>query len=191
MAKSQGLSGAAQAMEAELGRFEELTEALQRERLSSEKALKRAAQRLEQIAECDQRMAERLQQLVGVITEVRQRQEAGAATVQRCALAIQQRAAELSQLHSQGEALRQEAALVGQRAQQLLASDNGSDENGGIRRAFEAIQQSVRDLAASAQAFAEAALAKDFPDLARDGESLRMQLLATSNKLDLLSRRMG
>lgn len=187
MATSSALAAAAQTLETELVRFEELTEALQREKLNSEKGIRRAGQRLEAIAECERRMATHLQTLVGAIAAVSERQQAQAIAVQKYATVLQQRAEALASLRAKGEVLREEAARIHTAARELFGE--GEVEVVGVdpRHGIDAIGQAIEKLAEGARELSQAAEGQGFVEMARDGESLRLQLLATHNRLDLLA----
>src|SRR5690348_10672479 len=90
------LTAAAEALETELQRFEEVALALQREKLTTEKGLRRAAQKLGELATADTRLGERLQALVTAIGAARERQQAQAEAVHARAEEIQRRTDVLS-----------------------------------------------------------------------------------------------
>src|SRR5574337_2205191 len=134
------LATAADQLAAELHRFHELADALDRERLNSEKALKRAIHRLQQLADCDARLAGYVQTLVAAIGAARERQEAQARSVQTRATEIQTRSQALLLLRERCDALHAQAVEVNARAQQLLQDQNGgTDERVRLRAALEEI----------------------------------------------------
>lgn len=183
-----GLATAAEALEAELKRFEDLAETLAHERLDSEKNLRRAAQALVAIQGVDTRLAEHLASLVSAIGAARERQEASANLVRDRAEVIRQRSEALTELMQRWEALGQEAVEVTRVAQQ--AADAGDDTNGDERprevgAAFAQVDERLGNLAESAQGLARAAEQIEFQDLARQADGLRMQVLAARNKLRL------
>jgi DNA repair exonuclease SbcCD ATPase subunit len=178
------LAVAAEALEAELRRFEDLAEALGRERLDSEKNLRRAAQALLALQEADARLAGRLAALVAAIGAARERQELNARAVQGHAEVIRQRSEVLSGLMERWEALGRAAGEVTRLAQH--AATPGGDSNGDERRdALAEIADRLTGLAESAQALTDAARAAEFADLARQADGLRLQVLAARNKLRL------
>src|SRR5581483_6180635 len=186
------LTEAAEALEAELRRFDELALAVQREKLTSEKGLRRAAQKLGELASADTRLGERLQALVAAIGAARERQQAQAEAVHARAEEIQRRTDVLASLLGQWAALGRDAAEVNKVAQSLVTDDEG--ENGSTRRAldptrFEEVDDRLGRLADDAQRLADAAKDAGFPDVADQGTSLRAQLLAALNKVRLLRER--
>jgi len=96
--RTDALIAAAEALESELGRCEQLASNLERERLDSEKNLRRAAQALGALSDVGTRLGEHLAALLAAIHEVRARQEALTTAVQTQAARIQQRSEALSAL---------------------------------------------------------------------------------------------
>jgi len=184
---SVGLATAAEALEAELSRFEDLVDALARERLESEKNLRRAAQNLVAIRDVDARLAERLGALVTAIGAARERQETSANVVRERAELIQQRSEALTALMQRWEALGQEAAEVTRIAQEAVSGEQESngDEQAKPEATFARMDERLGNLAESAQGLATAAQEVAFEDLARQADGLRMQVLAARNKLRL------
>ena len=184
---SVGLAIAAEALEAELRRFEDLVEALAHERLESEKNLRRAAQTLVSIRDADARLAERLGALVTAIAAARERQEASARVVGERAGLIQERSEALTALMHRWESLGQEAAEVTRIAQQAVSGDQDTngDEKPDTDTTFARVDERLGNLAESAQGLAAAAQEVAFEDLARQADGLRMQVLAARNKLRL------
>jgi hypothetical protein len=182
-----GLAVAAEALEAGLRRYEDLAEALGRERLDSEKNLRRAAQALLALHDADARLAEQLAALVAAIGAARERQQASAVAVQERAELIRVRSEALRGLMAQWEALGRDANELTQLAQEAAVSReaNGADGVGSRAAAFGQVDQRLTGLAERAQGLIDAAQAVDFGDLARLAEGLRAQVLAARNKLRL------
>src|SRR5437867_3968671 len=86
-----GLAAAAGALDAELQRYEQLATAIQQERLTSEKSLRRAAQKLAEIGAADTRLGSHLQDIIVAIAAVRDRQQVHATAVQARAEEIRRR----------------------------------------------------------------------------------------------------
>lgn len=185
-----GLAVAAEALETELRRFEELADAFGRERLDSEKSLRRAAQSLLALQEAETRLAEQLGALVAAIGTARERQEASAIAVQGRAELVRQRSEALQELMARWEALGREAGEVTRLAQEAQTSreTNGDEQIDEHGAAFEQVDTRLTALAGSAESLSSAAAAVDFDDLARLAEGLRQQVLAARNKLRLARR---
>ena len=182
-----GLAAAAQALEAELARFDELGEALARERLDSAKNLRRAAQSLVALQDVEVRLGEHLAALLKAMGAARERQESRAVAVRDRAEMIRQRSEALSALMQRWEALGREAAEVTGLAQQATAARDASngEPRDDVSSVFEQLDGRLGSLAESAEAMVDAAKGVDFDDLARHADGLRLQVLAVRNKLRL------
>ena len=188
--QTPGLSAAADALEAELQRYESLAVELQRERVDSEKALRRAAQRLVALQASDARLGEHVQALVAAINGARDRQQALATAVQARAAEVQTRSDRLTSLLQQWETLGSDAAEVNHLIQRL-APDGGEppkapETNGGGADGFVEVEARLGRLADDAARLAASALEDEFPELGRRAESLRLQLTSAKNKLRLV-----
>jgi chromosome segregation ATPase len=183
------LTEAAQALEVELRRYEELAVVLRRERLDTEKNLRRAAQALTALRESDARLGEHVQALVAAIGAARERQQANAEVVQAQANRIRERSESLTGLLGRWQTLGDDAGQVN-RLIQRLATDrresNGSGEASGLAAAFDEVDARLGQLAEDAQTLSTSAEAEGFADLGRQAESLRLQLLSARNKLRTL-----
>ena len=183
------LTEAAQALDLELRKYEELAVVLQRERLDSEKNLRRAAQSLTALRESDARLGQNLQALVEAIGEARERQQANAKTVQTQADKIRERSETLTRLLGRWEALGEDAGQVNQLIQKLATERreaNGSGDGAGLAQTFEEVDARLGRLAEDAGTLSTSAEEERFGDLGRQAESLRLQLLSARNKLRTL-----
>jgi hypothetical protein len=182
------LTDAAQALDAELRRYEELASDLARGRLDTEKNLRRAAQALAALRESDTRLAEHVQGLVAAIGAARERQQASAEVVQRQAERIRVRSESLAALLSRWQALGDDAAEVSRLVQQLATAPR--EDNGGREPAMLAeVDARLERLADDARSLCATAEAEGFADLGRQAESLRLQLLSARDKLRTLQEK--
>jgi len=182
---STSLIVAAEALENELQRCEQLATELERERLDSEKNLRRAAQALSSIGESSVRMGNQLTALLAAIDVARQRQEALSASIQASAQRIRQRGEVLRLLLERWATLGTHAAEVNQLAQRPPQKEG--EPNGGSS-AVEEVEGRLSRLADEAESFATTAATEQFADLARQGEALRARILSARNKLRLARR---
>jgi hypothetical protein len=194
-----GLIAAAEALDAELKRYEGLAEALNRTALSSQKALERSAATLKEVADCDDRLGVRARELIEAITAAREKQQAQAQAVHARALELSDRVEIWKELMQSYEGLSQEAggvnALIQASLEPAVQSRKASPEAGtpelseaaiaGLEEAHARLGQ----LAEAAEALAEGAQAKNFPDVMREADAVRQQLLAARNKLGLLRKK--
>jgi hypothetical protein len=189
--EAAALAVAAEALETELRRYEQLAVAVQRERLTSEKALRRAAQKLTELGGSDARLGEHVQALLAAINAARERHDTHAAAVQARADEIRQRSEVLTGLLTRWETLGRDAAELSRLSQGLLAGEtegNGSPVD--QRRRLDEVLARLERLAEDAETLQQAARDREFADLTEQAGSLRSQLLAVLNKLRLLQGRL-
>lgn len=183
------LTEAAQALDVELRKYEELAVVLQRESLDSEKNLRRAAQSLTALRESDARLAENLQALVAAIGAARERQQANAESVQTQADSIRERSETLTRLLGRWETLGEDAGQVNVLIQRLATERreaNGSGQTPALAETFDEVDARLGRLAEDAGTLSTSAEEEKFADLGRQAESLRLQLLSARNKLRTL-----
>ncbi|NUQ73041.1 MAG: hypothetical protein HUU21_05755 [Polyangiaceae bacterium] len=192
-----GLVGAAEALDAELRRYEGFVEALGRTALSSQKALERAAATLKEVADCDDRLGLRARELIDAITAAREKQQAQAHAVHARAIELSERVETWKELMRSYEGLSQDAASVNALIQTSLApavqsrkAEGGAPDLGEAAIAgLEEAHAKLGSLAEAAEALAARAQDKGFPDVAREADAVRQQLLAARNKLGLLRKK--
>jgi len=185
-AAAPALGVAAEALEAELRRYEELVETVRVARLDSEKGLRRAGQALLQLQASDGKLATLVQALVAAVGSASARQQELAAAVRESAVRIGERSELLTALLGRWEALGVAAAEVNGIVQQLTADGEPGGNGVDRERALQTVQERLAQLAEEAQSLGERANGDSFPDLGRQAESLRLQLLNAANKLRLL-----
>jgi chromosome segregation ATPase len=183
------LAAAALALDEELERVEALAAAAARVPLTSERNLERAARTVNEAAQAQQRVGERIQTLVAALNTARERNEATVAALSARGAEVQQRHDELGALLQRFEALGQEAREISGAAQEISASAAAQpDETVARLHQIEARMGGVVD---GARALAEAADAAGLDDLARQADGLRQQVLAARNKVGLLGRKLA
>jgi hypothetical protein len=193
-ADSSPLLAAAEAFDAELERFARLTEAARHGNLGSQKALERAAESLQEIADCEEQMQAQARALMAALGAAREQQEKQAALAAQRAEEVRDRTAVYGDLLKRFQTLGAEAAELNVMGQALSARkrEGGEATNAELAR-DPALASGLRDLAQRmgevadhAQELNTAARDADFEDVARQAESLRQQLLAARNKVQLL-----
>ncbi|MCY1046690.1 hypothetical protein OV208_35630 [Corallococcus sp. bb12-1] len=184
------LVSAAQALDAELLRFEALSGQLQDAPLTSEKHLERASRTLKELADLDDALRMRVGALVQAITGVRTRQQTQADAVNARAQELQQRTEVFKDLLTRYGGLGQSAADLNGRMQQFSAlrqqESRTAEEDAQLTAVFTSLQERMAEVADEAATLAGAADADHFSDIARQADSLRQQLLSARNKLGLL-----
>ncbi|CAM3737901.1 hypothetical protein G4177_01240 [Corallococcus sp. ZKHCc1 1396] len=184
------LVSAAQALDAELLRFESLAGQLEEAPLNSEKHLERASRMLKDLADLDDALRLRVGALVQAITGVRTRQQTQADAVNARAQELQRRTEVFKDLLTRYGGLGQSAADLNGRMQQFAAlrqqESRTPEEDAQLTSVFGALQERMAEVADEAATLAGAAEAEHFSDIARQADSLRQQLLSARNKLGLL-----
>jgi hypothetical protein len=170
------LLAAAQAVEAELQRFEEGTDGFHKANLNSEKNLERARKALNDLADGDQRVIDSVQQLVKTIGTVRDRQLAQVERIKEKAASLQTRTLVFNGLEQELSALGEAASAISVKLKQAVDTSPTVD-----------LDAEVGELAVKARMLAERATSEDFDDLSRVADGLRQQILAVRAKLKLLT----
>ncbi|TSC27517.1 hypothetical protein [Corallococcus sp. Z5C101001] len=187
---SSELVSAAEALDAELLRFESLARQLQEAPLTSEKQLERASKTLKDLADLDDALRVRVGALVQAITGVRTRQQTQADAVNACAQELQRRTEVFKDLLTRYGALGQSAADLNGRMQEFAAlrqqATRTAEEDARLTSVFTSLQDRMAEVADEAATLSQAADADRFADIGRQADSLRQQLLSARNKLGLL-----
>ncbi|NPD30042.1 hypothetical protein D7Y27_42280 [Corallococcus sp. AB004] len=187
---SSELVSAAQSLDAELLRFEALSEQLKEAPLTSEKHLERASKTLKDLADLDDALRMRVGALVQAITGVRNRQQAQADAVNVCAQELQLRTEVFKELLTRYGALGQSAADLNGRMQEFASlrqqATRTAEEDARLTEVFTALQARMAEVADDAATLTIAAEEAKFTDIGRQADSLRQQLLSARNKLGLL-----
>jgi DNA repair exonuclease SbcCD ATPase subunit len=188
------LLAAAEAFDAELARFGRLAEGAGKGALESQRDLERAAELLREAAESEESLAARAQALMAALGRARDRQQTQAETVRRRADEIQGRTTVLADLLQRYEALGETAKELNGLGQRLAESQRAAADSPGDptwRSGLKELYDRMTDLAAGVEELMNAARAAIFPDIARQAEGLRQQLLAARNKVNLLRTSIG
>jgi hypothetical protein len=179
--KLSELGLAAQALEVELARFDELAEVALRSQLNSEKNIERAAKATMDAAACQERVAEKVQALVATIVAARDKQQATAERIVARAQEIQSRGQEVTALMQRFIALGEEARGVVQLVQALggVPKEEVPARVGEIEERLLGVVSHSQDVAKEAQSI-------DMMDIARQADSIRQQVYSARNRLKLL-----
>jgi chromosome segregation ATPase len=183
------LVAAAEAFDETLQRFAALANGLRKGTLDSQRNLERAAETLKEVASCEEELQAHAQALMSALGRARDAQQAQAETVRVRALEIQSRSEDLSRLMRGFEAIGRDAAALNASAQLLAARKRTPDEmvkDGELLAGLDELHERMTAVLAAGETLAAEARTADFDDLAAKVDSLRQQILAARNKINLL-----
>ena len=183
------LVASAEAFETTLRRFAALAEGLRKGTLDSQRNLERAAEALKEVATCEEQLQMHAQALMAALGAARDAQQEQAEAIRVRALEIQARSEELARLMRGFEAIGKDAAALNASAQQLAARKRTPDEmvkDGELLAGLDELQERMTAVLNSSEQLAGDARRADFDDLSRKIDSLRQQILAARNKINLL-----
>jgi len=184
------LVAAAEVLDRELRGFAALTAALRREPFGSQKSLDRGADLLRQVTEADARLDRALAALVQAIGVARDSQAAEDDTATARARELAERNGIFRGLLARYEALGQVAAEVNRGILGMADGELDAKPEGLVAALPELIASVGRAAEAGKELVVNAEAAR-FPDLARNAETLRHQLLGAQNRMTLLQQRLG
>jgi hypothetical protein len=176
--KTSALAEAALALDHELHRYEELSEAALRVKLNSEKNVERATDALARAAESQDRIHADVQALVQAVAGARQKQEADAQMLIARAHEIAARRGQFAEMIARMANLGNMAKDI----QELLKSPVP---------AFDEVDGKMEAVARDAADIERDAAEKDMEDLQRQAESLKGQVVSARNRLALLRKPRG
>lgn len=187
--KLDELSQAAQRLEQELARFEEIVAELGRP-LNSDKSLQRARQALESCSRCEARLAEHLHGFANAMQTLQARQ-------QRCMELVRAGADHIQGRHQERTALLERVAALGTSAREVseplagIGEDAWANESPELLASVREVSTRLETVIDEAERVAEAAQASDWTDIARDAHALKQQLQAVRNRVLLGQRKLA
>ena len=165
-----------------------LAEAARHESLDSERSMSRATQALSTAVEQQGLIEQRLRAVVDEIERARVRQQESTQALLDAAHAVEQRAKSRDALLARFAALGESAGRANTLAVELAARrTEGASEAETLQR-LNALQIEMATVVAEAEALAVAAKDERWPEIARQADSARQQILAAKNKLALAHR---
>jgi chromosome segregation ATPase len=183
------LVAAAEAFDEALRRFAALANGLRKGTLDSQRNLERAAETLKEVASCEEELQAHAQALMTALGGARDAQQAQAEIVRVRALEIQSRTEDLARLMRGFEAIGRDAAALNASAQQLAARKRTPDEmvkDGELLAGLDELHERMTTVLTAGETLTAEARTADFDDLAAKIDSLRQQILAARNKINLL-----
>jgi hypothetical protein len=183
------LSQAAQQLEAELSRFEELLVELGRP-VNSDKALHRARQGLEACSQCEARLAQNLHAFADAMRAMQARQ-------QRCMEVVRTNAEHIQSRHEERNALLGRVASLGTRAREVseplasVSEESWSSESPELLASMREVGTRLESVIEEADAVTTSAEQADWVDIARDAQALKQQLQSVRNRVLLGQRKLA
>ena len=182
------LVAAAAALDDELRGLTELAEATADEPLDGDRSMSRVTRALSASVEQQARIEERLHALVEEIDRARVRQQESAEALVRAAHEFERRARSRDGLLARFAALGESAGRVNSLAVELSARKTAGAPDAEILERLAAIQVEMAAVVGDAETLAEAAKQDRWPEIMRQVDGLRQQMLAAKNKLALAKR---
>lgn len=170
------LVAAAEALETDIRKLEELSRSVIKIRLHNEKSITRAARELREALAQPERLAEDLQQLAAAMGHMQERQRRALEPLAERAAEIEQRAAKISDYMQRFAALGAEAG----EATQLLQTASRNGDPGAV---FSDVEGRLARITDKARALAEEARSDDLADVAREADALKQSVGALRGKL--------
>ncbi len=179
------LVAAAAALDDELRAYDELAREARRIKFDSEKSLQRALRIVQESQGRNDAIQEKLRALVAQIEEARGRQVESLNTLLEAAKTVQARAQEHDALMGRFAALGESAQHVNALTLELSAKRSAGASEAELLQGLAEIQLHMATVVGEAEALAQRATEQDWPELARQADAVRQQVLAAKNKLSL------
>jgi hypothetical protein len=185
------LTTAAAAFEEELGRYEELCQALTGTPLDSQKGLQRSKGIMQECAETEQRLAERLNALLGAMRLSQTRQQKTMEETLAAARKVQERVAEFATLMERFAALGLRAKDVNDPVTDVLSRKASGALAGDLLGGLKDVAGRMGVIAEEAESTAKDARAAGWVDIAREADALRQQVQAARNRVLLAQEKVA
>ncbi|HEX5656773.1 MAG TPA: hypothetical protein VFX59_06240 [Polyangiales bacterium] len=177
------LTSAAADFERELARYEKIAAELSRNPVRSQKTLARTQKLLSESTECEQALGLRLRSLLEAMNGARDRQQQAMEQTLGAARALETRAVEFSTLIERVAALGVRARETSEPALEALSESKQGDQGGALIRSLEQLGDRMTTIIKDADQIARDADTGDWPEVARDVQSLKQQVIAAHGKL--------
>jgi chromosome segregation ATPase len=177
------LTAAAAEFERELARYEKIGAELARTKVQSQKTLARTQKLLTESAECEESLGQRLRALLEAMNGARDKQQTSMEQTLTAAKDLEARATEFAALMERVAALGSRARDTSEPAVQALAESKQGDQGGALLRSLETLGERMQTIIRDAEEIARDADANDWPEVARDVQSLKQQVISAHGKL--------
>jgi chromosome segregation ATPase len=177
------LSAAAADFERELARYEKISNELGRTTVHSQKTLSRTQKLLGESAECEDALGQRLRALLEAMNGARDTQQTCMEKTLAAAKNLQNRASEFTALLERVSALGARARDTSEPAIAALTESAKGEQNSGLLGSLEDLGDQMLSIVKEAELIAKDAEHGDWPDISRDVQSLRQQVIAAHGKI--------
>ncbi len=167
---------AAQTIENDQRRLEDLAYALEKTKLQSEKTINRAGRELQEALEQQEQLAVSLRALGQAMAKMQERQQAAVAALRTRAEQIQARRARLAELMMR-------YAALGAKAAELLQTVSATLESADKQAAITIAQDHLSPVIEEATALSKTAREEDFTEIAHEADVLKQKFQAIKNQL--------
>jgi transcriptional regulator NrdR family protein len=182
--RSRRVSAAA-ALDEELHAYDELAREARRIKFDSEKSVSRGLRIVQESQERNDAVQEKLRALVTQMEQARERQVESLTTLLETARTVQARAQEHEALMARFAALAESAQRVNALALELSAKRSAGASEAELLQGLGEIQMHMATVVGEAEALAQRATEQEWPELARQADAVRQQVLAAKNRLAL------
>jgi ABC-type transporter Mla subunit MlaD len=179
------LAGAADHFEEELARYARLSDELARTTVHSEKSLGRKRRLLEEFSESESELGVRLKGLLAAMNEARERQQHCMDVAVKAATELRERAEQFGQLMAKVTELGERARDASQPAGPLL-TEADQKVTAEALGPLDHVSEQIHSVLSEAEAIARSAAQENWPEVARDVNSLRQQLSSMHAKVTKL-----
>ncbi len=180
---SSPLSAAAAEFERELARYEKIAAELARTPVRSQKTLVRNQKLLTESAECEQELGVRLRALLEAMNGSRDKQQQAMEQTLAAARSLETRAVEFTALLERVAALGTRARETSEPAVQALEESKQGEPGAALMRSLEQLGDRMQTIIREADQIGRDAEAGEWPEVARDVQSLKQQVIAAHGKL--------
>lgn len=188
---SSPLSEAAADFERELARYEKISNELGRTTVRSQKTLSRTQRLLTESAECEEALGQRLRKMLEAMNGSRDKQQVCMEQTLSAAKNLQTRANEFTALLERVTALGARARETSEPAIEALTESANGQRDSGLLGSLEALGDRMLAIIREAEEIARDAEQGDWPDIARDVQSLRQQIVSAHGRVVQATTAMG
>ncbi len=179
------LLAAAAALDEELRAYDDLARDAQRTKMDSERGLRHAIGIVQDAERRNDGVQERLRALVGEIENARVRQAESLSVLLNTARAVQARAQEHEALMGRFSVLGESAKNLNTLTRELSERRANGASEAELLEGLDTIQMQMTAVVAEAEALTERAHGQQWPEIARQADAVRQQVLSAKNKLAL------